>query len=64
VQFVDEGKGKFRMMSYKEPHLGLYKYDGALLTLCFTDPGGKRPTSFYGGGGQSLLTLHRVKPKK
>jgi hypothetical protein len=44
--------------------LGIYQRHGSRLMICLRDAKVGRPTSFKGGDGQSLLILHRVKPRK
>lgn len=57
----DEGKNKLRLRG----SLGIYQQDGDRLLICVGGAGiNQCPTSFRIGDGQSLLSLHRVKPRK
>jgi len=60
-RIVDEGKNKLR---FNDKLPGIYRQDGARLNICYRCDGKGRPTSFRGGDGQVLLSLHRVKPRK
>jgi hypothetical protein len=58
---VDEGRGRLRFQGL----LGIYQQDEERLIICLGRIGThERPTSFRIGNGQSLLILHRVKPRK
>jgi hypothetical protein len=58
---TDEGGGRFRITLGSHVFAGIWKREGGRLLLCFCPPGQGRPTSFYGGGGQHLLTLRRTR---
>jgi hypothetical protein len=63
-RITDEGKGKLRLMWFDNPCLGIYEQDGDRLTICFRDVRKGRPISLRTVGGQELLILHRIKPRK
>ncbi|HTU18289.1 MAG TPA: hypothetical protein VMG10_09550 [Gemmataceae bacterium] len=58
----DEGQGKLSIRTICGTSFGIYEQDGDRLMIC-TDSR-KRPTTYRGGDGQSLLILHRVKSRK
>jgi hypothetical protein len=62
---VDEGAGKFRVM-HKDvvASLGIYRWDGDRVFLCYRWERDDRPTSFRAGEHQEFLILRRVKPRK
>ena len=61
---VDEGNGMLRATLGRVERLGIYQRQSDRLIICLRDAENGRPTSFKGGDGQSLLILHRVKPRK
>ncbi|HEY7428798.1 MAG TPA: hypothetical protein VH682_31500 [Gemmataceae bacterium] len=63
---TDDGHGKFKCGSDggETWTLGIYKYDGDHLSMCFRSAHLGRPTSYRAGDGQELLIIHRVKPGK
>jgi len=45
-----------------EKVLGLYEAEGDTLKMCWTNPGGERPTAFSGGEGKTLVVYKKAKP--
>jgi hypothetical protein len=62
-ELVDEGEGRLRL-TWADRYLGIYRQEGDQLMICFRNVEEGRPTSFRTGDGQTLLILHRVKPRK
>ena len=60
---VDEGNGMLRATLGRVERLGIYQRQSDRVIICLRDAENGRPTSFKGGDGQSLLILHRVKPR-
>jgi hypothetical protein len=60
---TDQGKGRLRIDAGKF-WLGIYKWEGESLFICYRDAEDGRPSSFDARDGQKLLILHRVKPGK
>jgi hypothetical protein len=60
---TDEGGGRLRL-EREIALLGIYKWQGDQLVICFRMERAGRPTSFQAGDGKDLLILHRVKPGK
>jgi len=58
-RFVDEGKGRCRMVvGKKSTWLGIYKREGERLIICLDDENsGHRPATFQADKVQSLLTI-------
>lgn len=64
-RIVDEGNGKFSWWISEPPVLGIYHQEGDQLLMCDIFPGSnQRPKFFEKKKGNSLLILHRVKPRK
>jgi hypothetical protein len=57
----DDGGGRL-LLKNRPGRLGIYRQETDRLTICLAT--GRRPTSFSEQDGQTLLTLHRVKPRK
>jgi hypothetical protein len=60
-EVFDEGQGRFLLTRGAVPKLGIYRYQGDSLCICF---GWTRPVAFSTENGGSLIVLHRVKPAK
>lgn len=58
---VDEGKRKLRLDG---GYLGIYKWKGNRLFICYQDDAKGYPLAFHPEKGQHLLILRRVKPRK
>ena len=65
-RIIAEGNGKFSCWISEPPVLGIYHQKGEQLLMCDIFPGfhHQRPKSFEKKKGNSLLILHRVKPRK
>lgn len=61
---TDEGGARIRIEVGCHVHLGIYKQQNDRIVVCYGKHGQARPTSFRAVDGQSLLMLHRVKPRK
>jgi hypothetical protein len=60
---ADEGNGKIRIkFQGSEPVLGIYKWRGDEVDICYAYANRPRPTSFEPGEGRTVLILHRVQP--
>jgi hypothetical protein len=62
--WVDEGAGQVRFKIRGLTYYGMYEQRGDRLKICFAGGGKDRPTRFQGGCGQTLIIVHRVKPRK
>jgi uncharacterized protein (TIGR03067 family) len=66
-RMADEGRGKVRLTwngwlrDTPMACLGIYRWDGDQLVICFREDKQGRPTSFRSGDGQHVLILRRVK---
>jgi hypothetical protein len=60
---TDEGKGCLKIGN-GNTLLGIYKWDGESLLICYRSVEVSRPTSFHARDDQTLLILRRVKPGK
>jgi hypothetical protein len=65
VLFIDEGHGKCwcRYAATGKDALGIYKWQRDQLFICISEGKG-RPTNFMVEETSTLLTLHRIKPRK
>jgi hypothetical protein len=61
---TDEGGGRFSVAAGGQVFVGIYRWEGPHLVLCFCHVGRGRPTLFCSGPGQHLLRLRPVKPGK
>lgn len=64
VLLVDEGKGRCQLRVGKRVHLGIYKGERGRLTICLSEVGLSRPTTFEPGADHAVLTIRRVVPDK
>jgi hypothetical protein len=60
----DEGRGKVRAKDWRCDYLGIYRYEGDRIVICYRLDVFGRPNSFRAGDGCDLLILHRIKPGK
>jgi hypothetical protein len=62
---TDEGKGRLRLRLSEWNCLGIYEFHDDGIRICFRSADQGYPSSFQvDKGGQRLLILHRVKPRK
>lgn len=60
---IDEGNGKLSIAK-EVAYLGIYKQEDDRVIISLRPAEKGYPTKFGAGDGQSLLILHRVKPRK
>jgi len=62
-QIVDEGSGKCQVTWYSD-RLGIYKWEGDRVIICYDRGNGQRPTAFRGDEKHVLLILKPATPRK
>jgi hypothetical protein len=69
----DEGNGRLRVDFLKSAQgtgnssrarLGIYKQEDGFIIMCWGETGKERPSSFRPANAESVLILHRIKPRK
>jgi hypothetical protein len=58
---VDEGSGRLRLEIPGATFLGIYRWEGDRVVMCFGVPCKGRPTFFHDADDQSVITLRRVR---